>query len=217
MITLNEYQTKASGTAIYPGRLSPAGMMYAVLKLNGEAGELAGHLCDQAQAGPITNKRGVQLFTQNIVKEIGDCAWYCAAIADELGMSLADIYGAELTIALEEPPFDINFYALKLNHVAGVVAEMVGKAMRDDGYGMPFGYIPGTLRVGDTGNGTMPQIGFKPERREKVIAGVKEVLDTIAILCNGLELPLSTALSINLAKLADRKARGVLSGSGDNR
>jgi NTP pyrophosphatase (non-canonical NTP hydrolase) len=115
VLSLDGYQAIACGTAIYPGQLTPVGLAYVALKMNGEAGEFAEH---------------------------------------------------------------------------------VGKAMRDD---------------------DLLALGLIPERRELLIKEIGDVLWYLSAACNELGTTLSTAANINLRKLADRKARGTLQGSGDNR
>lgn len=87
-LTLNEYQRQAAATAIYPGRGTLAGMLYATLGLTGEAGELANKLKKvlRDSAGTLTEERKAQ-----ILGEIGDVLWYVAMAADEMGSSLASV------------------------------------------------------------------------------------------------------------------------------
>lgn len=87
----------------------------------------------------------------------------------------------------------LTYCALKLNGEAGEVAEKVGKAWRDD-----HGAISG-------------------ERREAIIKELGDVLWYLANIAEELQTTLSHAAEINLEKLADRRARGTLSGSGDER
>lgn len=91
----------------------------------------------------------------------------------------------------------LMYCALKLNGEAGEVAEHIGKALRDDALGQQ-GYL--------THN-----------RRELVIKELGDVLWYVAMLCDEIDVDLETVAKLNLKKLADRKARGVLGGSGDNR
>ncbi len=82
-MTLNEYQEQAQSTAIYPKEHSK-GLLYAVLKLNGEAGEVA-ELLGKAlrdDGGSISGK------FDDFVKELGDVLWYVAAVAENLGIDL---------------------------------------------------------------------------------------------------------------------------------
>lgn len=87
----------------------------------------------------------------------------------------------------------IMYCALKLNGEAGEVAEKVGKALRDD------------------------RSLITDERRLALIIELGDVLWYIANLADELSVSLDEVARQNLNKLADRKARNVLHGSGDNR
>jgi len=87
----------------------------------------------------------------------------------------------------------LAYCALKLNGEAGEVAEGVGKAWRDD------------------------QGEISEERREKLLLELGDVLWYVANLASELDCSLSEIVERNLAKLASRKARGTLAGSGDSR
>lgn len=102
---MNEYQDKAGATAIYPGRGSMLGLMYAVLKLNGEAGEVSEKLGkvirdDKTVLVIGDNKYALKSLDQarknDLKKELGDCLWYIAAIATELGCDLSEVAEANL-------------------------------------------------------------------------------------------------------------------------
>ena len=81
-----EYQSKASQTALYPNRLK--NLEYPTLGLTGEAGEVA-NIVKKIQrdfGGQITDEiRG------KLKDELGDVLWYISACADELGLTLAEI------------------------------------------------------------------------------------------------------------------------------
>ena len=82
---LNEYQNKAISTAIYPKTFA---IMYPVLGLNGEAGEVAEKVKKVIRdyGGNFTSEH-----KQEISKELGDVLWYIAATARDLGYSLEEI------------------------------------------------------------------------------------------------------------------------------
>ena len=89
-MTFDEYQEKAIATAIY-GKENA--IVYPTLGLTGEAGEVA------EKVKKVLRDNG-GIFTaekkEEIVKEIGDALWYCAALARDLGVSLE--YAAVLNI-----------------------------------------------------------------------------------------------------------------------
>jgi NTP pyrophosphatase (non-canonical NTP hydrolase) len=85
------------------------------------------------------------------------------------------------------------YCALKLNGEAGEVAEKIGKAIRDDGS------------------------VIAPERRADLKKEFGDVLWHLANLAAEFGFSLSDIASENISKTTDRKARGALKGSGDNR
>ena|ERR1700753_1873853 len=103
--SLNEYQSIATKSAIYPGQGTPLGLVYVALKLNGEAGELAEHVGKAMRDddlmgshfeldGPNSISLAQHALTSErrelIIKEIGDVLWYLSAACNELGISLSD-------------------------------------------------------------------------------------------------------------------------------
>jgi NTP pyrophosphatase (non-canonical NTP hydrolase) len=98
-----------------------------------------------------------------------------------------------ITAIYPEGKNGLYYCALKLAGEAGEVAEHIGKAIRDD------------------------NSEITPERREALALELGDVLWYVAALCNELDLNMSKVAEDNLRKLADRKARGVLGGSGDYR
>lgn len=88
--TFTEYQLGVDAVAKYPevGSGSLNARLYAVLGMNGEAGEVA-----EKFKKIMRDKGGV--FTQEdedeILKEIGDVLWYTAALAAEMGYSLEEV------------------------------------------------------------------------------------------------------------------------------
>lgn len=87
----------------------------------------------------------------------------------------------------------LSYPALGLAGEAGEIAEHAKKAIRDD-------------------NGEIT-----PERRSAMTKELGDVLWYLAQLASELELDLEQIAQINLEKLLSRQARGVLSGSGDDR
>lgn len=89
-LSLDEYQARAKETAVYPGedKIPGIGVIYCVLGLNGEAGEIAEHVKKilRDDSGLFTTTR-----TEAMRKEVGDCLWYIAMLADELGFNLSTV------------------------------------------------------------------------------------------------------------------------------
>ena len=87
-ITFERYAEDAARTAIYPDAGQTGGLLYAVLGLVGEAGELA----NQAKKimrdddGTICPARAAKMRA-----ELGDVLWYVAAVARELDVELQEV------------------------------------------------------------------------------------------------------------------------------
>lgn len=110
---LNEYQEDAVASAIYPGRKACGGVLYTALKLAGEAGEVAEKVGKAIRDDGFlfTSDPNIEYDSNNpwadakyltverrdgLIKELGDVLWYVAAMADEIGVSLADVAGANI-------------------------------------------------------------------------------------------------------------------------
>jgi NTP pyrophosphatase (non-canonical NTP hydrolase) len=87
----------------------------------------------------------------------------------------------------------VIYPALGLVGEAGEVANKVKKVLRDDG---------GVL---------------SPQKADEVAKEIGDVLWYIAALCNDIGVDMEEIATVNIAKLKDRQARGVIGGSGDKR
>lgn len=92
---ISEYQRKAMETAIYPSG-DFAGLAYAALGLNGEAGEFAEHVKKIARDSDATESRekldsAITARLDSMVKELGDVLWYVAAVCREIGVPMEQI------------------------------------------------------------------------------------------------------------------------------
>lgn len=86
---LDEYQTAARRTALYP---QDARLLYPVLKLAGEAGEVAekvGKWMRDEGWLPGRELSGAQRTA--LTKELGDVLWYVASVAADMGVSLEEV------------------------------------------------------------------------------------------------------------------------------
>lgn len=87
----------------------------------------------------------------------------------------------------------VNYCGLGASNEAGEIAGKVKKAWRDD-------------------NSTITE-----KKREELIGEMGDVLWYLSQLANELDVSLGEIAQGNMDKLLDRKARGVIAGSGDNR
>ena len=85
-MNFEDYQSKASQTALYPNRFS--NLEYPTLGLAGEAGEVANIVKKiQRDHGGVLNDE----VRGKLKDELGDVLWYISACADELGLTLQEI------------------------------------------------------------------------------------------------------------------------------
>lgn len=107
---LADYQNWTRSTAIYPaaGSGDVAELMYLALGLAGEVGELTQL---QVREHP------------ELLKELGDVAWYVARLASALNLTLSE----------PQPAVSTEFTAqcLTLAHLAGMICNSVKKLYRD--------------------------------------------------------------------------------------
>lgn len=90
---LNDYQTSAAQTAVYPKAGKTVQILYCALGLAGEAGEVANKVKKlyRDDRGELTEQRRAE-----IADELGDCLWYIAMLALELDTRLSDIAARNL-------------------------------------------------------------------------------------------------------------------------
>ncbi len=112
-------------------------------------------------------------------------------------MTLDEYQQAARTTALYPKAARVLYPTLKLAGEAGEVAEKLGKLMRDEAY--------------------EPGAELSASQKESLAAELGDVLWYVANLAADLGMALGDVGTQNLAKLASRKARGVIHGSGDER
>lgn len=127
----------------------------------------------------------------NFLAEIGDNFWYCAAIADALKLPLSYV----ATYKAERVGSPIGESA----HLRAIVTEVSGMA----------GVLKKSIRDND---------GFISDAaQDKIVTHLFRTLWLLDALCDRFGTSRHIIMSKNLDKLSDRKARGVLKGSGDSR
>ena len=85
-MTFQEYQRESRKTAIYP--LAGANLVYPVLGLVGEAGEIANKVkkIQRDDQGVMSDER-----REALREELGDVLWYLAQVATEINVDLNEI------------------------------------------------------------------------------------------------------------------------------
>jgi NTP pyrophosphatase (non-canonical NTP hydrolase) len=84
--SLHNYQLFVRSTKVYSEEHH---LIYPVLGLVNEAGEVAGKVKKlmRDDDGQLTQER-----FNDIVSELGDVLWYVTAVADDLGISISDVF-----------------------------------------------------------------------------------------------------------------------------
>ena len=92
-LTLDEYQSAAKKTAIYPGHDERGLKAYPALGLAGEVGEVCEHIkkAIRDDGSQVSHERWLKLHA-----ELGDLLWYLSETASMLEMSLVGIARANL-------------------------------------------------------------------------------------------------------------------------
>jgi len=80
---LNDYQDKALSTALEQALGMDGGIQYTTLGLNGEAGEVAEKVKKWMRDG--------NLSLRDVALELGDCLWYLAVLAANIGYTLDEV------------------------------------------------------------------------------------------------------------------------------
>lgn len=116
-----EYQIRAARTLVDAPdfELTPAELMLSwnVLGLVGEAAEIAELVATRP------------LDVAKLQKEVGDCFWYCAAIATKERWDLHTVITQGAILAPRTHPGDLGWYILGLVASAGHIAELVKKGV----------------------------------------------------------------------------------------
>src|SRR5574343_1417999 len=88
-LTFEDYQVEAM---VY--RKPSSDPIYALLNLASETGELLGKVAKHIRDAPEGAKNDpdyVEAYMEGMVKELGDILWMCAALADDLEVSLGQV------------------------------------------------------------------------------------------------------------------------------
>lgn len=196
---VSDYAVKARSLYIYPPKAKFIGPAFGIA---GECGELV----EKIQYGGSHDE---------LTKETGDVLWYLVNVLEDIDWSFIDCvkYHAEALALETTASFEGTFLSYQaiinqiiendcsprkdaISHLAiysGKIAEIAKKALRDNG-------------------------GIIPEGKKKVVGKyVVLILDILCDIATTYGLNMSDVAQANIDKLFDRRDRGVLGGSGDNR
>ena len=89
-MTFDEYQAAAGTTAAYPDKGN--NLLYPALGLAGETGETVDKIKKLWRNKGVTGIQALEpADRQELLKELGDVLWYCAALASELQEPLGEV------------------------------------------------------------------------------------------------------------------------------
>ena len=90
ILDFNSYQEKSRSTAIYNSKYA---VMYPAMGLGGEAGEVLNKVKKlyRDQDGVILDED-----RETLISELGDCLWYIAQLASDLGIQLDTVAHSNL-------------------------------------------------------------------------------------------------------------------------
>src|SRR4051812_46746891 len=99
-MTFEEYQEGTATTAVYPNQRKLGGLVYTILGLNGEAGELSNKIKKLLRDDGLTFSSNLSEMNpdklQELRLELSDCLWYISQVSLELDISLDFIAEANL-------------------------------------------------------------------------------------------------------------------------
>ena len=123
-------------------------------------------------------------------------------VEDDDWMNAFDHYQEQCASEFAFYPGMLLYPALGLAGEAGEVVEKVKKLVRDDEMPLDENFNTGEI---------------DPEKRMAIAKELGDVMFYVAMIADDIDYTLSEIADMNLEKLADRKNRGQLRGSGDNR
>lgn len=160
---------------------------YTVLGLCSEVGEIGEAYDKWLESGENADQG-------NFYSEIGDNFWYCAAVADALKFPLATIaLYLDPQPEMVRAPISADAHLRAITTEVSAMAGIVKKAIRDN-------------------DGFLSSAG-----QDKIANHLYRTIWLLDALCDRFGTSRHIVMVKNLNKLADRKQRGVLQGSGDNR
>jgi NTP pyrophosphatase (non-canonical NTP hydrolase) len=162
---------------------------YTVLGLSSESGELGTAYLNE-KLKPFGN---ITTYVDEVLSEAGDLCWYGAAVADAIDLPFGQVRAFDEGVIENTPGLGRGFTILLIQRYVSNIASIVKKAIRDN-----EGFV-------------------ELSHRQAIATELKLMMWQLEKLVKHYDSTLDAVMSKNLNKLADRKKRGVLSGSGDLR
>ena len=189
-LTLNAYQAAAMSTAL-PASLNLAYMAYGLVN---EIGELQEKL--------ISESTGTT-SSEDTLKELGDVLWYIAGVSHIRGWKLSEVMTGIVT------DITINEYEAKeFAKSSDSNSRQDSNVILSINLSLAAGSLCGALKKEIRDNAHKPDV-------EK--DALRKIFQISTVLAKKLGSTLEHVENVNIAKLASRKARGVIGGNGDNR
>ncbi len=189
-LTLNAYQAAAMSTAL-PTSLNMAYMAYGLVN---EIGELQEKLISESSG---------MVSSEDTLKELGDVLWYIAGVSHIRGWKLSEVMTGDIA------DITVNEYeANELAKISDYDSRQDSNAILSIGLTIAAGSMCGALKKEIRDNAHKPDV-------EK--EALRKIFQISTVLAKKLGSTLEHVATANIAKLASRKARGVIGGNGDNR
>ena len=189
-LTLNGYQVAAMSTAL-PASLNMAYMSYGLVN---EIGELQ----EKLVANPLKTPN-----PDETIKELGDVLWYIAGVSKIRGWKLSEVVLGDTT--------DIAISEYAVGEESEVLASESGQ---ESCIKLSIGL---TIAAGNLCGALKKEIRDNTHRPDVEKDALRKIFQISATLAKVLGSTLEHVAIANIEKLASRKARGVIGGSGDNR
>ena len=189
-LTLNGYQSAAMGTAL-AASLNTAYMAYGLVN---EIGELQEKLISESSG---------MVSSEDTLKELGDVLWYIAGVSHIRGWKLSEVMTGVVTdITVSE------YEAKESAKSSDYDSRKDSNVILSIGLTVAAGNLCGALKKEIRDNAHKPDV-------EK--DALRKIFQISTVLAKKLGSTLEHVATVNIAKLASRKARGVIGGNGDNR
>ena len=195
-MNFEEYRLKADVVAQYPGRMSKDGLVYCLMGVGGESGELL-----EKVKKIYRDKNSIidEEAKEWLIKEMGDIFWYCSQIYSETGENFSNLYL-------------VPNYISEINHFQEYVSHSIIDKRNNINNLMKRCF----LLIKDVGRLLEKYVDETMSKYDLWIK-VTNILFHLSAICLIIETTLENVANTNIEKLYTRKERGKLQGSGYDR